>query len=213
MKNKSFKNFITKFKNVWQVPRYRALIKLGCYLLFFCIVFSLPSVSYNSQNNNSNTSPAGKEEKDLSYKEIIENSNKDVFDIKYNLVNNDFTTTLTGQIKNNILTGFLEGNESILKITVKDNTIYNIINNEETYDEVLNNQYLSYFLIPQNIFNLVNNQKAYIEKNEEESSYTYNINYNDVQYEIILKTDLKYVKHIIINNNTIKYDLELLIDK
>lgn len=39
-KEKKQNIYIEKFKSIWAVPRYKSLIKLGAYLLFFTLVFT-----------------------------------------------------------------------------------------------------------------------------------------------------------------------------
>ena len=47
-------SLFSKFKSLWSVPRYRAFIKLGLYVLFFLILFVIYEISmlFNPNKNN-----------------------------------------------------------------------------------------------------------------------------------------------------------------
>lgn len=205
----AFKEKFNTFKTVWSVPRYRALIKLGLYFLMFALIITLTHMY--------STSPTQEPEKitkpsQTSLSDIIMNTKLDNININYNIITNDTNYIINGEIRDNILIGYIENNDLIKKIILKDETFYTINSNQEIIDEELNNNIINYFLLPQNIIDLVKDKKSYIEKNEKSSLYTYNIMYNNSQYDITLKTNLKKITSIIINNDNLEYNLNLTFD-
>lgn len=202
---KKIKEYYNKFKELWSVPRYRAIIKLSIYAFMFIVIFSLASVFNNANSNDTNS--------EKSYAEILDATDVENLDIKYNIKVMNSSYIIEGEINNNILNGYIENNGSIKKIKIKENTIYNIINNVEAIDEELNNLLIKDFLLPKNIIELTTNEAAYIEKGEKNSIYTYEVNYNNINYEIRLTTNLENLTNITISNDTINYNLEIIFDK
>ena len=112
MKNSnSFKDKIKILKEIWQVPRYKALIILCLYAIMFILLFSLAGIYRKSDTNSLNDT---KSETNLpSLNEILNNNlNRDA-KIKYTITNDNFIYVIDGEIKNNLLTGYLETNEII----------------------------------------------------------------------------------------------------
>lgn len=84
--------YIQKFLELWQVPRYRSLIILGLYIIFFVIVIS--SIKMQNSNNIKNIS--------IPAVDIMTNY-KNMDNYQYNVtIKNDDTVTLSGKVyKNN----------------------------------------------------------------------------------------------------------------
>lgn len=111
----NFNNFIEKFKELWSIPRYKALIKLGLWLVFFVFVFLyINSFEYVKKDNLNN-------DNDENIKTIE----------KYKEMNNyNFTLSYKGK-ENIVLTGKSYLNRVAVMTTDKtyyleDNKIYSI---------------------------------------------------------------------------------------
>lgn len=206
-KNSNLKKIIKNFKEMWSIPRYRAIIKLSLYGIMFLILFILANI-YNDTNTLKNETTEQK-----SFTDIINASDFTNLNFEYNIKISDIEHNIEGKIQNNILTGYYENNNYIKKIKLADNIFYSIINEEEIIDEELNNLFISEFLLPNNIIELVNNETAYIEKNDDYTIYTYNILYNQINYEIKLLSNLKEINNIFIKGNNIEYSLNVIFDK
>ena len=207
MKKSNLKEYLKKFKELWAIPKYRALIKLLLYGVMFLILIIMSNV-YQDTNYNKNKET----EQTKTYTEIINSIDLENCDIEYIIKKLSNEYKIEGQIKNNILIGYLENDNIIKKVKVIDGTMYQISNNEETIDIELNSAFSSSLLIPKKIIEIINDESAYIEKEKTSTSYTYNIIYNNIQYEIKLITDLKTLTNITINNTEIEYNMNLNFD-
>lgn len=208
MKKKSkIKEIIKKFKELWAIPRYRALIKLSLYGIMFLILIIMAN-KYQDNGTHKND----KNEQNKTYTEIIKTINLENSDILYNIKTEIKEYKIEGKIKDNILSGYLESDD-ITKILLKDNNIYIINNNIETVDETLNSELISYFLLPKNIINLVENERTYINKEKDLTTYEYNINYNNINYDIKITLNKDTIENINITNASIEYIMEFDFDK
>lgn len=205
MKTKKIKEFLKKIKELWAIPRYRALIKLSLYGVMFLIIIIMANFYSGVQNNS--------EETNKSFSEILNSTNFNNTEINYNIKVDNIEYKIDGQIENSILIGYLESNNSIKKIKLDNNIIYNTGNNNEVVDDELNNIFIKEFLIPKKIIDLIDNESAYIEKSDSATSYTYEITHNNNQYEITLTTNLEVITNISVNNSDIQYNLNLIFDK
>lgn len=205
-KNSKLNEYIKYFKELWAVPRYRAIIKLSLYALMFFVLFLMANIYQKGKSEE-----LVSEEK-YTYTDIINNTNLNNLSIDYTITTSQ-TYTIDGEINNNILTGYIENNEILKKITIKENNIYKINSGIETYDSELNTNLIGFFLLPSNIIELVNDKQSYIEKTENQSFYTYNILYNNIQYEIKLISNLNKITNIEIKNEQVEYSLNFDFDK
>ena len=151
-------------------------------------------------------------EQTKTYTEIINTIDFDNCDIVYNITSSNFIYKIERKIKDNILNGYIESNDTIRKITLKDNTFYQIINNIEYTDEELNLNLEQTFMMPKNIVGLVSNESAYINKGIEDTTYLFNINFNNQNYEIKLILNLETITNIYVTNNEIEYNIEVDFD-
>lgn len=202
MKKNKLKEYIKKFKEIWSYPRYRAIIKLSLYGIMFLIIIIMANISSGINNEEKNNTK--------SFTEILNATNLENSAIEYNIKVNGIEYKIEGQIKNNVLTGYIENNDNIKKIKLENNTIFNIGNNSEIIDQELNNLLIKDFLLPKKIIELINNETAYIEKNATNIFYTYEIIHNSNQYEIKLTTNLEVFDNISIKNSNTEYNLIIL---
>ena len=202
-----FKEFNKKVKELWAIPRYRAIIKLSLYGIMFLILIVMSNIS-NSMNINK------VEQKDTNtYTEIINLLDLENGNINYDLKINNLMYKLEGKIENNIITGYFDNNAEIKKIVVKENKIYELKNNEELLNEELNLLIHSKLLIPTNIINIVKNQSAYIDKEVEESIYTFEVNEENIQYEVNIFINQEKITRFNIKNDEMEYNMLVDFDK
>jgi len=199
--------YIKKFKELWAIPRYRAIIKLSLYGIMFLLIIIMANIS-SSMNSSNN-----EKEETKSYTEIIKLYDLDNALINYNLKINDINYKLEGKVQNNILNGYLDNNTEIRKITIKENNIYEIKNNEEIINEKLNTLLNAKLLIPKNIIELVKRESAYINKGKEETTYTFEINDNNIKYEVLISINNEEITNIKAYNENFEYNLLVDFDK
>lgn len=202
MKN-SFKEKYSKFKEAWNEPRKRAGIKLISYFIFFFVFILLASIINNieSRNNiktsNTTTTTLLIDKYNDKQKKLL----TDKYNISYviNIDTNEYK--INGTLENNIVNGYLELVSGIKKIVIRDNFIYEIINNEEViYESELNINYLNL----DNIINLIKQNRAIITDSEKIKTYTYDI--DDIS-KIIVSTDENDIRNIKIEDELSKYNL------
>ena len=199
--------YIKKFKELWAIPRYRAIIKLSLYGIMFLLLIIMANIS-SSMNSSNN-----EKEETKSYTEIIKLCDLDNALINYNLKINDINYKIEGKVQNNILNGYLDNNTEIKKITIKENNIYEIKNNEEIINEELNTLLNAKLLIPKNIIEIVKNESAYINKGIEETTYIFEINDNNIKYEVIISINKEIISNIKVYNENFEYNMLVDFDK
>lgn len=206
-KNNKYKELYLKLKEAWKDPQKKAGIKLLCYFIFFFIFAILVRVSSNMEITNTN--------KDTNNKEVVKENMESFREKQHALLNNnhninyeikigDLIYKINGTIKNNIVEGYLESVDSIKKILIKDNILYDVTSGSE---EVLD---LGFEMSKLNIDYLVNvmeHNDAYIDNKQKIKSYQYAININDITNSIIVYTSDKIIEKIVITDLSSEYIL------
>lgn len=208
MKNKKdskIKNFYNSLKEAWKDPRKKAGIKLLSYFIFFIILFLLAFITnqINKTNNNIN------KEQDKTTKVVDTYINKlnslltDKYNIEYTLNNEEKILKIDGILNNNQINGYLEYDNTIKKIVIKDNNIYEIVNDVEN---IINLDYDISFLNLNDLITLLKSNSPIKEVKDNISKYTYNVIYKDISLNIVVSME-DYIKEIDITNETLKYNL------
>lgn len=201
-KDNKFKIFFNKLKEAWKNPRKKAGIKLLGYFLFFVVFLSIAAIANSINKIDKTIDKVNNETKEeIDYNNYISKQNN-LLNNKHSITStikiNDYEYNVNGYIDNNIVNGYLESIDGIKKIVIKDNNIYEIVNNEEILlDSVINgNLYnLEY------IFNLLKNNNAIINNKDSYKDYSYFINMDNYVLNTKVYTD---------SNNI--YKIEYLID-
>lgn len=81
--------YVQKFLELWDVPRYRALIKLGLYIIFFIFVITL----IKTQDNNISKNPVTK----INVMENFKNMNNYQYKV---IINNEVEETFISRVNN-----------------------------------------------------------------------------------------------------------------
>ncbi|MDD2208592.1 MAG: hypothetical protein PHU45_04500 [Bacilli bacterium] len=186
----------SRFRELWAVPKYRTLFKLGGYFLFFLIFFSIASIG--NLNNIKND-----EEENISYsmmKKALASAN---VSIKYN-ISSSSDYFLEGTIINNILIATIEDDIEMKKIKIIDDQVYLIEKNIEVKEDILLNDINITYLFLSNIINVLNNQSSVMKQSGNQKKYTYDI--EGISYVVYINDDA--VEEIIITDNEILYSLK-----
>lgn len=208
MKNKKdskIKSFYNSLKEAWKDPRKKAGIKLLSYFIFFIILFLLAFITnqINKTNNNINKEPDKTTKVTDTYINKLNSLLTDKYNIEYTLNNEEKVLKIDGVLNNNQINGFLEYDNTIKKIVIKDNNIYEIVNDVEN---IINLDYDISLLNLNNLITLLKSNSPIKEVKDNISKYTYNVTYKDLSLNIIVSTE-NYIKEIDITNETLKYYL------
>ncbi len=201
------KKIIDKFKSAWKVPRKRAGIKLLGYFIFLLIFFMLAIIGNNSNNERkyekkeTTTTTEKKENLTEKQKKFLNNSHQ----VSYEITTPSNTYKINGTLKESIIEGYLETTDTIKKITIKDNIIYENKNNELINMEI---EFDTNYLNISNIFNLIEKNRAFIKEENNNKIYQYSISIDDITANINLITDKTKINEIDINYNNIIYNLD-----
>lgn len=208
MKNKKdnkIKSFYNYLKEAWKVPRKKAGIKLLSYLIFFLILFLLAFITnqINKTNNNINKEPDKTTKVTDTYINKLNSLLTDKYNIEYTLNNEEKVLKIDGVLNNNQINGYLEYDNTIKKIVIKDNNIYEIVNDVEN---IINLDYDISLLNLNNLITLLKSNSPIKEVKDNISKYTYNVTYKDLSLNIVVSME-EYIKKIDITNETLKYYL------
>lgn len=206
MNNKiSFKDLFIKLKEAWKDPRKKAGIKLLSYFIFFFVFMLMASIvnsvkinDYNKPVTTTTTTTVKVDKYNDKQKDLLTNK----YNVSYviNISENEYK--INGTLENNIVNGYLESNSGIKKIVIKNNTLYEIVNDSEV---ILESDIDANFISLDYIIDLIKTNRAIIKDENGIKTYTYNI--NDIKAQIYVETDEENINNINIDTNTSKYNL------
>lgn len=204
-KDNKIKSFYNYLKEAWKDPRKKAGIKLLSYLIFFLILFLLAFITnqINKTNNNINKEPDKTTKVTDTYINKLNSLLTDKYNIEYTLNNEEKVLKIDGVLNNNQINGYLEYDNTIKKIVIKDNNIYEIVNDVEN---IINLDYDISLLNLNNLITLLKSNSPIKEVKDNISKYTYNVTYKDLSLNIVVSME-EYIKKIDITNETLKYYL------
>lgn len=208
MKNKKdskIKSFYNYLKEAWKEPRKKAGIKLLSYLFFFLILFLSAFITnqINKTNNNINKEQDKTTKVTDTYINKLNSLLTDKYNIEYTLNKEENVLKIDGVLNNNQINGYLEYDNAIKKIVIKDSNIYEIVNDVEN---VINLDYDISLLNLNNLITLLKSNSPIKEVKDNISKYTYNVTYKDLSLNIVVSME-EYIKKIDITNETLKYYL------
>lgn len=170
---------------LWDNPKYKALIKLLLWVIFFLIIYSLIIVSNNRTIKNNEEDSKN----EINYTKIL-NLSYNTLKVRYEL--NDYY--VEGLVQNNIFNGY---------INYKDGTTYNIKYDGNTITKIndsINDEYIvisinSQYLLPSYLVNLFKNNES---KKVDTNTYSYKI--GDIEYQVKYNDKELYEINIIEND-------------
>ncbi|NLL02425.1 MAG: hypothetical protein GX265_05340 [Mollicutes bacterium] len=190
----------SRFRELWAVPKYQSLFKLGGYVIFFTLFFILASLG--NLNNKSNT------QNFTSYNTMKKNLTTENLTIKYKIdaLENYY---LEGTIIDDVLSVTLEINDEIKKIKIIDEKVYLIQKNEEILNDTLLKDINLIYLFPKKVMNILDDNAALKNTSKDEKVISYSI--DNKSYSLYLN-DYE-IEKIIIFDGMITYTLEYSIIK
>lgn len=206
MKQNKIKTFFNKLKEAWKNPRKKAGIKLLSYFIFFFILLLLTAVSnYVSYINKDNNVDTKEKEEIKENSKYIDKQNKllnNKHSINYKITINNSLYNINGLLKDDVIEGYLENDNNIKKIIIKDNNIYELTDNiENIIDTVINNNYINI----KYILNMIKDKNVIIENKDNIKKYKYNFIDNGNNLNIEINTDIDNINSIDIFTNNEEY--------
>lgn len=184
------------FKELWKHPRYKSLIKLSGYFIFFMIFFAIASLG--------NTEGPVVQEKTITPFNSLKTSLKDSnIKVNYHIFTGE-DYYFEGTIINNIFNGTLEYNEELKRIKIKETNVFEIQRNEEIENNTLLENINIDYLIPSKIINLINENNPVIKNVEENKTYSYSVD----NVSLTLFTNQEEIYKIVILDMGVTYELE-----
>ena len=119
------KEYYNKYKEAKKDPVKKAGMKLLGYFIFFLILVLIANISSEFDKKNTQTSTKTTTTKIIdSYVEKQNDLLTNKYNINYVITYNDKEYKINGILENNVLNGYLELDNEIKKIVIKDNLIY-----------------------------------------------------------------------------------------
>lgn len=186
---------IDKFKEMWAIPQKRAGLKLLGYLVFFVVFLFIASVGSRMEKNNyvpssSTTTTTTVDVDSYTYKQkqLLENKHF----VNYEVKMGDTLYKISGSLSDGILDGYLESVDSIIKIKLKDDILYEVVKGN---DVILESDINKDFINIKYIFKVISGARVFKETEGENRIYSYNMNNNVIK--VSLNTEKIYKIEII----------------
>lgn len=195
-----------KDNSFWSTTQGKAAIKFTAWMIFIIILIVVFAVKERKEDNSANNTEIKNEEviSFEKYETMQENLLNGCFNYEYKVIEENLVALYTGEKLNDIETGYRETKEGIIKYLKEKDTTYKVVLNEKEELQNLYDEADESFL---NINVIFENLKEYlynITKNES----TREINYNKDGYKVVVKTDLKNITNITIENENKTYELQ-----
>lgn len=206
-KNNKYKELYLKFKEAWKVPRKRAGIKLLGYLIFFFIFAIMVRVTSSIELSDVDKNTTKKEvikENLESFREKQNNLLDNNHNINYEINIGDLVYKINGDLKEQIIEGYLESNEGIKKVILKDNLLYDVTTGVDVVVDLgieMSKLDINYLV------NIMKTNDAYIEETDNIKTYQYAININDNENTMVVYTNEKNIEKIVITDLSSEYIL------
>lgn len=206
-KNNKYKELYLKFKEAWKVPRKRAGIKLLGYLIFFFIFAIMVRVTSSIELSDVDKNTIKKEvikENLESFREKQNNLLDNNHNINYEINIGDLVYKINGDLKEQIIEGYLESNEGIKKVILKDNLLYDVTTGVDVVVDLgieMSKLDINYLV------NIMKTNDAYIEETDNIKTYRYAININDNENTMVVYTNEKNIEKIVITDLSSEYIL------
>lgn len=197
------KDKVAKFKEAWKEPKKRAGIKLLIYIIFFILLLVSAGITSRVKINNKdtittiNTTTTAQTDK-YSDKKLDLLTNK--YNVNYTIKENNTEYKINGTLNNNVVIGYLETNDDIKKIIIKNTNLYEIINEQELELNIFNKDFITISYI----INLIKDKPAIISNNNDIKTYTYDV---EDKTKIIISSNETIITEINIEQDTSSYVL------
>ena len=201
----------SKFMQLWHNKRTHAAMVLGMWMIFLLFVIIISFVgSKKTQNNNLNT-PVQKEEETVEFRDyalmqtdLLKNNYK----YEYNIKVADYNVIYKGEKIGVKETGYRENSVETIKYYVDETGLYTVMMDSLNSNDRLYENINESFIDLEYIFELVKDKSVVTEEVENKRTFKYSFNLEDIQYEIIVTTNLNDIESIQINFEDKNYSLK-----
>lgn len=195
-----------KDNSFWSTTQGKSTIKFAAWMIFIIILIVIFAINGKPENNNINNTQEKNEEiiSFEKYETMQDNLLNGCFNYEYKIIEKNITTIYTGKKLNDTEIGYKETKDGIIKYIKDKDITYKVVLDEKEelpnlYDEA-DKSFLNINIIFENLKEYLYN----ITKNES----TREINYNKEGYKVVVKTDLKNITNITIENENKTYELQ-----
>ena len=165
----------SRFRELWAVPKYKILFKLGGWAIFFSIIFILSGIARSMPDRPDNPTPR------VSFNRMIENLINNNLRIEYQISTNS-EYFIEGTLIDDVIEGTLEAN-ILNRIKIKKETVYIISQGEAKESNILNAINL-FYLMPKNIIYLINDHESLIREEADSKIFSFDINNRNISVHI-----------------------------
>lgn len=195
-----------KDNSFWSTTQGKSTIKFVAWMIFIIILIVIFAINGKPENNNINNTQEKNEEiiSFEKYETMQDNLLNGCFNYEYKIIEENITIIYTGKKLNDTEIGYKETKDGIIKYIKDKDITYKVVLDEKEelpnlYDEA-DKSFLNINIIFENLKEYLYN----ITKNES----TREINYNKDGYKVVVKTDLKNITNITIENENKTYELQ-----
>lgn len=202
----------SKFMQLWHNKRTHAAMVLGLWGIFLLFVIIISYIggeaTQNEVNNNQNTNQVEEEQK--VFKDYIEMQSdllKNNYEYEYIITVADSKVVYKGERIDATETGYRENSLETIKYYIDETGLYKVLMDElYAMDKLYENINESYIDL-EYIFNEIKNMSVTTEEVEETRTYTYNYVIENINYEVIVTTNLDAITKIAIKFEDKQYEL------
>lgn len=200
-----------RFMELWHNKRTHAAMVLGLWLIFLLFVMIISFIGGKATKTPESNIPVTEEKEEtptfknyeVMQKELI-NSN---FSYVYTINIGDYKVVYRGEKTNNLDTGYKETAEETIKYQVDETGLYKVVMDElNAYDRLYENLNES-LLDLEYIFETVKDKPVLTEELGDTRNYTYKFTLEEIEYEIIVSTNLENITKISVKYEDKLYDL------
>lgn len=153
-----------KFKEIWNNPRYNALIRLGLWFIFFTFVIIFIRISPKEENK-----PKNEVKEQVTYTDI----KKNFVSASMMFTMDNGTYYVNGVIKDNAFTGTIQDEGGVNKVYY-DGVMY-LVNKGEKTETSIYSELNDKLILPKDIISVIDNYNGLLKSSDNEKSYTYDI--------------------------------------
>lgn len=196
-----------KLREIWKNPRYKALIKLSGWFIFFFLIVILCSLSQNNSNLKDNNikkeEPKKFVELDILQNNILTNTYK--YSYKINNLALQTLEVYNGEISDGQDSGYYESKTEVFKYSCTLEKCYKVFtDHQEEYK--MDNFALTYII---STFELIKDVSPDIKLDENIKTYSYLVDVQGVDWEVVIKTSLEDITEIYLKTQKETYELKL----
>ena len=164
-----------KFKEIWNNPRYNALIRLGLWFIFFTLVIIFIRLSPKEEV------PRVEEEVQVTYSDI----KKEFVNSSVMLTMDNGTYYANGVIKDGAFTGTIQSDGNTNKVYY--NGVMYLVNKGEKTETGLYSELNDKLILPKDIVGIIDNYNGLLKTTSDDKSYTYDI--DGAKYVVYVKEE------------------------